>query len=242
MAAKRKTLVLDHDDLIASLIKARNRTDRAKVVAAFVVGLRSKRLELRSPLGSYAYHLNHPRHKLDAYPASPGDPKITYLRCNRCSFFNNKGRRDAEIDFAHWDSVRCQSTVANFHMPAYAFADLTWFADVEVPPPAEADWDVMRQMLERVRKLPRSAGLGDLNKALTGLFPGDKYARQQVLEILGFCGILQPKSRPLVTDRFFCNDKDQLLRSRDWAYPVASWTGADGVNDAGMAFWFPSLT
>ena len=70
MTAKRQTLVMDHDDLIASLIAVRRRTERARVVAAFVVSLRAKRLDLRSPLGSYAYHLNHPLHKLVGF--NPG--------------------------------------------------------------------------------------------------------------------------------------------------------------------------
>lgn len=239
MAAKRKTLVLDHDDLIASLIEVRKRTDRAKVVAAFVASLRTSRLDLRSPLGSYAYHLKHPLHKLNGFDPSAGS--ANYLQCKVCSYFSNKGRRDFVIDFDHWASVRKTSTVENFHIPAYAFADLTLFADAEVPPLVDADWEVMRQLLERIRNLPSTAQLGVLNKALTGLFKADKYVRQQVLEILGFCGVLQPKSIPLVTGRFFCNDKNQLVHSRDWAYPVAAWTGVDGVNDVAVAFWFPEL-
>src|SRR5215208_1291169 len=241
MAAKRKSVVLDHDDLIASLIQVRGETDREKVVAAFVIGLRSKRLDLRSPLGSYAFHLNHPLHKLDAFDPSGGT--MNYLGCKRCEYFSNQGRRDVEIDFDYFASLRSTSTVSeSFDGPGYAFTDLTLFSNVEVPHPEDDDWDVLRQLLNRVRSLSSDARLTDLNKALVGLFPGNKYARQQVLEILGFCGVLQPKSIPLVTDRFFNDDEDQFhphFHTRDWAYPVSWWTGADGVNDAGVAYWFP---
>lgn len=92
--------------------------------------------------------------------------------------------------------------------------------------------------------LPGRARLGDALKALTGLFKSDHDARQQVLEILGSCGVLQPKSRPLVTGRFFFLDKDQFhphFHTRDWAYPVSWWTGADGVNEHAVEFWFPKL-
>jgi len=238
--AKRKTLVLDHDDLIASLIKVRKQIERTEVVAAFLVSLRSKRLDWRSPLGSYAFHLHHPLHKLDGFNPSAGT--MNYLACKCCSYFSNQGRREVKIDFGYFDSLRRKSTVCNFHGPAYAFADLTLFSDAEVPCPDDADWDVMRQLLDRVRNLPSEARLGDLNKALTGLFPSNKYSRQQVLEVLGFCGVLQPKCRPLVTDRFFSNDEDQFhphFHTRDWAYPVSWWTGADGVSAAAVAFWFP---
>jgi hypothetical protein len=199
-------------------------------------------LDFRSPLGSYAFHLKHPLHKLNGF--NPSADGSNYLRCTHCPYFSNEGRRDVAIDFSSYGALRSTSkSSANFARPAYALADLTWFADVEVPRPDDDAWDVVRQLLQRVRNLSRAARLGDLHKALTGLFPSDKYARQQVLEILGFCGVLQPKSRPLVTERFFYHDKDQLhphFPTRDWAYPVSWWTGADGVNEEAVAFWFPN--
>lgn len=241
MAAERKPLVLDHDALIAALVEARERTDRERVVAAFVSGLRAKRLDWRSPLGSYAFHLHHPLHTLDAFDPSGGT--MDYLECRACGLFSNQGRRDVEIDFAYFAARRGTSTVADdFHGPTHALADLLLFADAEVPPPRDEDWAVLRELLQRVRGLPSDARLTDLNRALIGLFSGNKYARQQVLEILGYCGVLQPRSRPLMTERFFCWDDDQFhphFATREWDYPVSWWTGADGVNDAGVAYWFP---
>jgi hypothetical protein len=240
MASGPKTLVLDHDDLIASLVKVRKQIDREKVVAAFVCSLPTKRLDLRSPFGSYAFHLNHPRHKLDGFNPAVG---TNYLQCTRCPFFSNQGRRDDAIDFKYYGKLRSTSTNSeNFAGPAYALANLTLFADSPVPCPDDRDWDVLRQLLKRIRNLPGTARLVDLQKALTGLFKSDKYARKQVLEILGFCGVLQPRSRPLVTERFFYRDKDQFhphFHTRDWTYPVSWWTGADGVNDEAVRFWFP---
>jgi hypothetical protein len=29
--------------------------------------------------------------------------------------------------------------------------------------------------------------------------------------------------------------------TRDWAYPVSWWTGADGVNEEAVTFWFPEI-
>lgn len=241
MASKPKAVVLDHDDLVASLIKVRKQIHRDKVVAAFACSFRTKRLELRSPLGSYAFHLNHPLHKLKGFNPSAGGE--AYLQCERCPYFSNKGRREADFDLAYFGRLRRTSTTSSsFASPAYALADLTLFSEMKAPSPDEADWDVIRQLLDRVRNLPSTARLGQLQKALSGLFKSDKYARQQVLEILGFCGVLQPKSRPLITNRFFCHDKDQFhphFHTRDWAYPVSWWTGVDGVNDEAVAFWFP---
>jgi hypothetical protein len=41
---------------------------------------------------------------------------------------------------------------------------------------------------------------------------------------------------------FFSYDDDQChahFHTRDWVYPVSWWTGADEVNEAGVAYWFP---
>jgi hypothetical protein len=159
MAAQRKPLVMDHDDLVASLIEVRDQPEREKAVAAFVVGLRNRRLDLRSPLGSYAFHLNHPLHKLDPFDPSAGT--VSYLGCKRCAFFSNKGRRDVEIDFDYYDGLRSTSTVSeDIEGPDYAFADLTLFSDVEVPRPADEDWGRIRELLKRVRNLSSDARLG----------------------------------------------------------------------------------
>lgn len=58
---------MDHDDLIASLVETCENTDRTRVAGAFVASLRTKRFDLRSPLGSYAFHFNHPLHQLDEF-------------------------------------------------------------------------------------------------------------------------------------------------------------------------------
>lgn len=240
---KQTVATFDHDGLIAALLDARDRTDRARVAEAFVAGLRAKRLDWRSPLGSYAFHLNHPRHAL--VPFDPSGGTAGSLGCKVCSFFSREGKAEMKVDFDEWAEVRSTSTVENFHIPAYALADLTWFAEAAaaggIPPAVETDWELLRTLLERIGGLPASARLGDLDKAAAGAIQGNKYTRQQVLEILGFFGILRLKDRPSVLQRFFCNDPDQRFHSRDWAYPTAAWTGADGIDPAAVAFWFPEV-
>lgn len=242
-AGKRNVVTYDHDGLIAALLDARDRTDRTRVAEAFAVGLRAKRLDWRSPLGSYAFHLNHPRHAL--VPFDPSGGTAGCLECEVCSFFSREGKPEMEIDFDHWAEVRTTSTVENFHIPAYAYADLKQFAEVAsagaIPPADEGDWELLRTLLERIGNLPPAARLGDLDKAAAGAIKGNKHTRQQVLEILGFCGILTLKDRPSVLQRFFCNDPNQRFHSRDWAYPTAGWSGADGIDPAAVAFWFPAI-
>lgn len=74
---------------------------------------------------------------------------------------------------------------------------------------------------------------------------GDKYARQLVLEIFGYCGVLQPASQPKVLERWITEIPKDLHSSyykNDWKYPLPWWTGADGVNEEAVEFWFPGLS
>jgi hypothetical protein len=171
---------MDHDELIASLVKTIDNTDRTKVAHAFVVSLRAKRFDLRSPLGSCAFHLNHPLHRLDGYNPAVGQK---YLACRSCPYFNNEGRR--EICFDPQDSIRSRHMLGeNYRSPAYALGDLMLFSRTEVPPPDEGDWNVLRELLQRVRDLPDDATLTDLNKALAGLFKSNKYDRRSFSLVL----------------------------------------------------------
>jgi hypothetical protein len=232
--------VMDHDELITSLVKTRDETDRARVARAFVVSLRAKRFDLRSPLGSYAFHLHHPPHRLDGFNPAVGQ---VCLACRLCPYYSNEGDRTIRLDPG--ESIRKGPMPGeNYASPAYALRDLMLFSETEVPPPDRGDWDLLRELFQRVRDLPDGARLTDLNKALTGLFKSNKWARQEVLEILGFCGVLQSKKTPPVFHRFFCRDGNQFhphFHTRDWAYPVSWWTGADAVNEEAVTFWFPEI-
>src|SRR5688572_9376384 len=86
-ASDKKMLRLDHDELIAALIALRDQLPRAQVARAFVRSLRARRLDLRSALGSYAFHLNHPPHALEPFDPSGGTAR--YLACERCGYFSN---------------------------------------------------------------------------------------------------------------------------------------------------------
>jgi hypothetical protein len=102
----------------------------------------------------------------------------------------------------------------------------------------------MAAVLDAVRALPASAQLTQLNKALVGTFEGNKQHRQHVLEILGSCDVLHPQSQALMEHRYCRPGACPLPSSstkRDTRYPLCWWTGADGVNEAAVATFFPGL-
>ena len=94
------------------------------------------------------------------------------------------------------------------------------------------------------RKLPKSAGLTELEKSLTGLFPSTKAERQVALEILGACGVVKPKDCPSRHERWVARwelPQPTHFYRKEWRSPVNCWTGADGVNQEAIDFWFGDL-
>ncbi|MBI3438463.1 MAG: hypothetical protein HY054_07410 [Proteobacteria bacterium] len=87
-------VALSHDDAVARLIDERERADLAAASNAFLASLSNRRLDLRSALGSYAFALNFPRHKI-ALTSSATVPSGA-RRCDCCGFYESEN--PAQID------------------------------------------------------------------------------------------------------------------------------------------------
>jgi hypothetical protein len=61
--------------------------------------------------------------------------------------------------------------------------------------PTSDDREIFRQLIKIIENLPSEARPGDLEKALGKVLPSNKPERQVLIQILAFCGILQPKKR-----------------------------------------------
>ena len=63
-----------------------------------------------------------------------------------------------------------------------------------------------------------------------------------LLQILGYCGILQPKAKPSFFDGFVAfTDREEPPWDTDLNYPASCWRGSDGIHEQAVAFWFPEL-
>ena len=77
-----------------------------------------------------------------------------------------------------------------------------------------------------------------------GLFPSDKSERQVLLEILGSAGILKPRGFPSRHERWIPPSElpePSHFYKKEWRSPVNCWTGADGVNEDAVEFWFGDI-
>ena len=119
---------LTHDQAIDWALRSKKLVSKESVVAGFLASLSSRRLELRSVLGSFAVLRNFPLHRwrridgaehfcpvCGAYDGSAGDEDLSVLNFERFK----------------WGGVRHSD-------PRYAAFDLERFAEIDVPSPTDS--------------------------------------------------------------------------------------------------------
>jgi hypothetical protein len=227
----RESFELSHASLNTRIRSARDRLDRRDVAAAFLFSLTNRRLELRSPLGSLAHAFHLQSHRFKA--GSDAD------LCREC------GAEKKQTIAVNHNTFRRIMWAGNVLQgdSGYVLCDLEDFPD--------AGWKcgrsekaLLKRMLTAIRKLSDNAGLTELEKSISKIVPGNKRERQVALEILGSCGILKPKGCPSRHERWVTPDElpqpTHFFR-KEWRSPTSCWTGADGINDDAVEFWFGDL-
>lgn len=221
---------LSHDDVVRRALSAVRGVDRRSVAGAFVASLSSRRLELRSALGSFAVLQHFPRH---------GTP-IERGPCPVCRAYNRTSRREdlniLNFERFKWGGVRHED-------PLYAALDLELFARVKPPSPAPDDVRLLRAMLDAIKAAPPETSSASLQKHLAKVIRSNKPERDMLIGILGLCGILGTAEHPGYLRQFVPASARELPPRRfvDMAYPACWWTRADGVSKQAVAYWFGHL-
>ncbi len=233
--AKRMGVMFDpvrirHDDLIKKLADRVSRIDQEGVAAAFLVSLGSRRLELRSALGIYAFARHLPGHRFQGVDG----------RCDICGQHRDRGKEEdlnvLNFERLKWGGVRHTD-------PLFTWFDLTEFSKLEVPRPTSEDRGILCGILERARSTPSGVTVQELQRSLTGLFKSTKSERDILLDILGLSGILETSAHPGFMTRFTPSSRreEPPWRFVEREYPVCWWRGRDGVNETRVRELFGSL-
>jgi hypothetical protein len=223
-----KPVSFSHDEIVENLINIVRNIEIHQVSSAFLASLSSRRLELRSALGSFAFARNFPDHKF------VGD-----FRCDICGEYLKDKNIDLNVlnfERLKWGGVRHLSAV-------YAAFDLEQFTETEVIEPNKQDFEIFKTILDLARSVSDVAKPSDLEKLISNLLPSNKDERRVLIEILGFCGILQPQHQKGFLNSFV-NDNERQERpgaKNDWDYPICWWRGKDGVNELALSAFFPHL-
>ncbi|SFS20761.1 hypothetical protein SAMN05421771_3808 [Granulicella pectinivorans] len=208
----------------------RERIHPDAVANAFLSSLSSRRMDLRSALGSYSAIL-----RLEPHPYTQARGRID---CAICGDYLESRQTDINIlnfERLKWGGVR-------HTQPLYAGLDLEWFSSLQVPEATQEDRSHLRQLLDRVSTLSPHGRPNDLEKAIKGIFASNQSERRTVIDILGLSGVLVPMGLP----NFFSTypksaERKQPDKKNDWNYPVLWWRGSDGINEEALRFWFPNL-
>lgn len=221
---------LSHDEVVAAAISAVRKAERSVVVDAFVASLSSRRLDLRSALGSYAVGRHLAAHvKKDRGPS----PSCTY-----CGGYD---RAHGDLNVLNFERIKWGGV--RHDQPEYIAFDLDRLPHSFDIWPQDSDVSMLRTIVEIAGSMPAKARLSDLDKALAQILPSNSAERRTLIGILGFAGVLIDSIRPDFRLGFVpAESREQTpWHKDDWPYPVQWWNGSHGVNAPAVAEWFPFI-
>jgi hypothetical protein len=230
---------MDHDALVAALITERDKIDPLTVGRAFLASLSSRRLDLRSALGSYAVARDFPDHRFD--PAASALLPTGNRLCGHCEYCVLKTPEPINLNVLNFQRFKFGGL--RFDQLEYMWFDLWRFNQTEQINPTEEDHALMRAILDTIAQVPPDRRLTVARKTLTGVFKSNSSERRVLCDILAIAGLLQPKDQPSYLDGFVrLEDREHSgLHFDDYSYPAGLWHGRDGINPDALAFWFPDL-
>ena len=221
---------LTHDRVVGWVLDARARVEAKEVADAFLASLTTRRLDLRSALGSYAVIRHFPDHEHGREPGA----------CSVCGAYDPRG---VETDLSILNFERFKWGGVRHDQAIYAAFDLERFLSAERCEPTEEDAAVMIAILDTIDGVDAETTAPQLQGKLGTLFKSNKAEREVVLNILGYCGILRADGHPGYWDHFVPHADRELPPHRflDMAYPACWWRGRDGLDRDALRRVFPTL-
>jgi hypothetical protein len=224
-------LVSDHDELVEWLVLARSLVSRQLVADSFVASLTTRRLDLRSALGSYAIGRHFPAHR---FPVGEG-----VLECPVCGDLQ-WGAEPHDLSVLSFERFKWGGVRHGY--PLYIAFDLERLAETPRLEPTAADRAALRRILDVAASMPPDAKPAALELALKKVVGGGEHERRRLIAILGYAGVLQPRELPGFLEGFTAfKHRAEPESHRDLrSYPISRWRGADGVSAEAVGFWFGS--
>ena len=218
---------VSHDDIVKRVIAAVRGVKRQAVADAFVVSLSSRRLDLRSALGSFAVFQHIGKH------SAPHEREP----CQVCGAYRDRKQREdlnvLNFERFKWGGVR-------HGQPLYASMDLELFRKLARVTPTPEDVAVFKGVLKAIEAAPVKTSSAVLQKYMAKAFKSSKAERDVSVGILGYCGILVTEAHPGFMRRFVPWSERELPERHfvDMAYPACWWQRSDGINQEALAYWF----
>ena len=232
-------VTVTHDDIVARLLTIGNRVSMEQVTDAFLASLSTRRLELRSALGSFSFAAHFPDHRLVEHARGP--MPSGRLHCRLCGLYGHSAAEQEDLNVLSferwkWGGVRHEN-------PLYCWFDLTQFEKTGLAVPTQEDYSILARIVETASGLTPNAKPNELEKRISKAIRSNASERRVLIEILGYCGVLKPAGRRGFLQAFTPHEHRDRPRdhTNDWKYPVIWWRGADGVDRNALNRLFPKI-
>src|SRR3954470_5045784 len=94
-------ITVTHDDIVAQLLTIRNRISIEQVTDAFLASLSTRRLELRSALGSFSFAAHFPDHRLVEH--ARGQMPSGRLHCPLCGLYGHSAAEQEDLNILSFE-------------------------------------------------------------------------------------------------------------------------------------------
>jgi hypothetical protein len=221
---------VDHDEVIERLDIGRSAVDARRIVDAFVSSLSTRRLDLRSALGSYAVFRKMPVHA----------GRYVERKCTVCGMYEPSNDLE-DVNVLNFERFKFGGV--RHDQPLYAAMDLELFDREGNIEATRADVDVFRSILASIREAPRDTTAADLQARFPRSLKSNKAERDVIVAVLGFCGVLSTGSHPSYRSRFVASSERSLPDRRfvDMPYPGCWWRSPDGLDEDALQEFFGHL-
>ena len=212
-------LHVDHDEVLSRLIAARNELDPRRVADAFLVSLSTRRLELRSALGSYTVFRHAESHA----------PNLVGRLCSQCGLYGPSDKAE-DVNVLNFERFKWGGVRHDY--PLYAALDLELFLREDAVEPTAADVKVFGSILEALRSASSEATSSQVQLTFSKALKSNKAERDVIIAILGFCGVLASPEHPGYRERYIPPSARDLPNRRfvDMPYPACWWRPRDGID------------
>lgn len=218
---------MDHQRVLNELSVTFGQLEKRCLADAFLASLSTRRLDWRSPLGSYAVFQHLPIHA-PVVDSAGG--------CNVCGLYLSRSQEDLNIlnfERFKWGGIRHDQV-------NYAVFDLKLFLNTKVPKPLPHDIRIFHGIIDAIASVPPDVTSSGLQSHFANVIKSNKAERDVIIAILGFCGILGTPEHPGFADSFVAVRERTLPDRRfvDMSYPACWWQGSVGINQSKLNGWF----
>ena len=220
---------ISHKEYLKRLKEISGKITIEEVANAFLFSLSTRKLEYRSALGSYWYAISVPEHEFsgcDEYHSS----------CAICGWRGWKvqpDEREQRGGYSTYSFERYKWGGVRHCTASYALFDLEQFLKMEKPEHTKEDEQILSEIFHCISELEPRNKVGALQKVISQkkIVKSNKQEVDQLLDILGICGVLSSEEHPCYYDRFASRgDRNPPELTNDHEFPANWWQASDGIN------------